>query len=281
MPFVKAKDGTEIYFKDWGAGQPLFFHHGWPLSADDWDTQMMFFLQHGYRVIAHDRRGHGRSTQTANGHDMDTYAADVFEVVKALDLKNAVHIGHSTGGGEVARYVAKFGKGRVAKAVLISSIPPMLIKGEKNPDGLPLAVFDQLRDGTGFHRAQFYQDITMPFYGFNRPGAKIVQGIRDNWWRQGMMGSAQAHYECVRVLSETDFFDDLKNIDVPVLVMHGLDDQICPFEASGAKSVKLVKNGTLKTYPGFPHGMPATQAETINADLLEFIKAEKGSGVTA
>jgi non-heme chloroperoxidase len=281
MPFVKAKDGTEIYFKDWGAGQPLFFHHGWPLSADDWDTQMMFFLQHGYRVIAHDRRGHGRSTQTANGHDMDTYAADVFEVVKELDLKNAVHIGHSTGGGEVARYVAKFGKGRVAKAVLISSIPPMLIKGEKNPDGLPLAVFDQLRDGTGFHRAQFYQDITMPFYGFNRPGAKIVQGIRDNWWRQGMMGSAQAHYECVRVLSETDFFDDLKNIDVPVLVMHGLDDQICPFEASGAKSVKLVKNGTLKTYPGFPHGMPATNAETINADLLEFIKAEKGAGVTA
>jgi non-heme chloroperoxidase len=281
MPFVKAKDGTEIYFKDWGAGQPLFFHHGWPLSADDWDAQMMYFVLRGYRVIAHDRRGHGRSTQTSNGHDMDTYAADAFEVVKALDLKNAVHIGHSTGGGEVARYVAKFGKGRVAKAVLISSIPPMLIKGEKNPDGLPKEVFDQLRDGTAYHRSQFYQDITMPFYGFNRPGAKIVQGIRDNWWRQGMMGSAQAHYECVRVLSETEFFDDLKSIDVPVLVMHGLDDQICPFEASGAKAIKLLKHGTLKTYPGFPHGMPATNADVINADLLEFIKTEKGEGVTA
>lgn len=281
MPFVKAKDGTEIYFKDWGAGQPLFFHHGWPLSADDWDSQMMFFVLRGYRVIAHDRRGHGRSTQTANGHDMDTYAADVFEIVKSLDLKNAVHIGHSTGGGEVARYVAKFGKGRVAKAVLISSVPPLLLKGEKNPDGLPKEVFDQLRDGAAYHRSQFYQDITMPFYGFNRPGAKVVQGIRDNWWRQGMMGSAQAHYECVRVLSETDFFDDLKSIDVPVLVMHGLDDQICPFEASGAHTIKLVKNGTLKTYPGFPHGMPTTHADVINADLLEFIKAEKREGATA
>ena len=272
MDTIKVKDGTQIYFKDWGSGQPLFFHHGWPLSADDWDTQMMFFLGKGYRVIAHDRRGHGRSTQTAKGHDMDTYAADVAEITKALDLKDAVHIGHSTGGGEVTRYVAKYGKGRVAKAVLISSIPPMLLKSDKNPDGLPMEVFDQLRNGTGFHRAQFYQDITMPFYGFNRPGATIVQGIRDNWWRQGMMGSAQAHYECVRVLSETDFFDDLKSIDVPVLVMHGLDDQICPFEASGAKAVKLLKHGTLKTYPGFPHGMPATNADQINADLLEFIK---------
>jgi non-heme chloroperoxidase len=271
MPTITTKDGTEIYYKDWGKGQPLFFHHGWPLSADDWDTQMMFFFQQGYRVIAHDRRGHGRSTQTANGHDMDTYAADVAEITKALDLKDAVHIGHSTGGGEVIRYVAKYGKGRVAKAVLISAIPPKLLKSKESPDGLPMEVFDQLRDGTGFHRAQFYQDITMPFYGFNRPGAKISQGIRDNWWRQGMMGSAQAHYECVRVLSETDFFEDLKSVDVPVLVMHGLDDQICPFEASGAKSVKLVKNGTLKTYPGFPHGMPATNAEQINADLLEFI----------
>jgi non-heme chloroperoxidase len=273
MDTIKVKDGTQIYFKDWGSGQPLVFHHGWPLSADDWDTQMMFFLGHGYRVIAHDRRGHGRSTQTAKGHDMDTYAADVAELTKALDLKDAVHIGHSTGGGEVTRYVAKYGNGRVAKAVLISSIPPMLLKSDKNPDGLPMEVFDQLRNGTGFHRAQFYEDITMPFYGFNRPGATIVQGIRDNWWRQGMMGSAQAHYECVRVLSETEFFDDLKSIDVPVLVMHGLDDQICPFEASGAKAVKLLKHGTLKTYPGFPHGMPATNAEQINADLLEFIKA--------
>ena len=218
MAFVTTKDGTEIYYKDWGKGQPLFFHHGWPLSADDWDTQMMFFLQHGYRVIAHDRRGHGRSTQTANGHDMDTYAADANAVVLALDLKDAVHIGHSTGGGEVIRYVAKFGKGRVAKAVLISSIPPKLLKSKENPAGLPLEVFDGLRNGTAYARSQFYQDITIPFYGFNRPGAKVSQGIRDNWWRQGMMGSAQAHYECVRVLSESDFFEDLKSVDVPVLV---------------------------------------------------------------
>ena len=273
MPSITSKDGTEIYYKDWGSGQPLFFHHGWPLSADDWDTQMMFFLGHGYRVIAHDRRGHGRSTQTAIGHDMDTYAADVAAVVKALDLKDAIHIGHSTGGGEVIRYVAKHGKGRVAKAVIISAIPPMLLQSEKNPDGLPMAVFDQLRDGTAYHRSQFYQDITMPFYGFNRPGAKISQGIRDNWWRQGMMGAAKAQYDCVKVLSESDFFDDLKSIDVPVLVMHGLDDQICPFESSGAKSVKLLKQGTLKTYPGFPHGMPTTNADEINRDLLAFFKA--------
>jgi non-heme chloroperoxidase len=280
MAFVTTKDGTEIYYKDWGKGQPLFFHHGWPLSADDWDTQMMFFLQHGYRVIAHDRRGHGRSTQTANGHDMDTYAADAHAVVQALDLKDAVHIGHSTGGGEVIRYVAKFGKGRVAKAVLISSIPPKLLKSKENPAGLPLEVFDGLRNGTAYARSQFYQDITIPFYGFNRPGTQVSQGIRDNWWRQGMMGSAQAHYECVRVLSESDFFEDLKGVDVPVLVQHGLDDQICPFEASGAIAIKLVKHGTLKTYPGFPHGMPTTHAEQINADLLEFIagKASAAAG---
>jgi len=280
MAFVTTKDGTEIYYKDWGKGQPLFFHHGWPLSADDWDTQMMFFLQHGYRVIAHDRRGHGRSTQTANGHDMDTYAADADAVVQALDLKDAVHIGHSTGGGEVIRYVAKFGKGRVAKAVLISSIPPKLLKSKENPAGLPLEVFDGLRNGTAYARSQFYQDITIPFYGFNRPGTQVSQGIRDNWWRQGMMGSAQAHYECVRVLSESDFFEDLKSVDVPVLVQHGLDDQICPFEASGAIAIKLVKHGTLKTYPGFPHGMPTTHAEQINADLLEFIagKASAAAG---
>jgi non-heme chloroperoxidase len=272
MDKITVKDGTQIFFKDWGAGQPIVFHHGWPLSADDWDAQMMFFLARGYRVIAHDRRGHGRSTQTTNGNDMDTYAADADELVTALGLTNAIHIGHSTGGGEVTRYVARHGKGRVAKAVLISSIPPMLLKSEKNPDGLPMEVFDQLRDGTGFHRAQFYQDITMPFYGFNRPGATISQGIRDNWWRQGMMGGIQAQYDCVKALSESDFFDDLKMIDVPVLVMHGLDDQICPFGASGAKSVKLLKHGALKTYPGFPHGMPATNAEQINADLLEFIE---------
>jgi non-heme chloroperoxidase len=281
MSTITVKDGTQIYYKDWGTGQPIVFYHGWPLSADDWDAQMMFFLGHGYRVIAHDRRGHGRSTQTANGNDMDTYAADVAELVKALDLKNAVHIGHSTGGGEVTRYVARHGKGRVAKAVLISSVPPLLLKSDKNPDGLPMEVFDQLRDGTANHRAQFYQDITMPFYGYNRPGAKISQGIRDNWWRQGMMGGIKAQYDCVKALSETDFFDDLKAIDVPVLVMHGLDDQICPFEASGAQSVKLVKHGTLKTYRGFPHGMPTTHAEQINADLLEFVKREAGAAAGA
>lgn len=281
MDTITVKDGTQIYYKDWGTGQPLFFHHGWPLSADDWDTQMMFFLEHGYRVIAHDRRGHGRSTQTATGNDMDTYAADVAELVKKLDLKNAIHIGHSTGGGEVTRYVARHGKGRVAKAVLISAVPPLLLKSDKNPDGLPMEVFDQLRDGTGYHRAQFYQDITMPFYGYNRPGAKISQGIRDNWWRQGMMGGIKAQYDCVKALSETDFFDDLKAIDVPVLIMHGLDDQICPFEASGAKSVKLVKHGTLKTYPGFPHGMPTTHADRINADLLEFVTASRVTDATA
>ncbi len=276
MDKIKVKDGTEIYYKDWGSGQPLVFHHGWPLSADDWDAQMMFFLERGYRVIAHDRRGHGRSTQTIKGHDMDTYAADAAELAEALDLRNAVHIGHSTGGGEVTRYIAKHGKGRVAKGVLISSIPPQLLKSDKNPKGLPLEVFDQLRDGTGNHRAQFYQDITMPFYGFNRPGAKVSQGIRDNWWRQGMMGGIKAQYDCIKVLSETAFFDDLKAIDVPVLVMHGEDDQICPFESSGAIAVKLLKYGTLKTYPGYPHGMPTTNADQINADLLEFIERRAG-----
>ncbi len=273
MNTITVKDGTEIFYKDWGTGQPLFFHHGWPLTADDWDTQMMFFLKQGYRVIAHDRRGHGRSTQTANGHDMDTYAADVAELVEKLDLRNSVHIGHSTGGGEVTRYVARHGNGRVAKAVLISAIPPLFMQTEKNPDGVPRAVVDGLRDGTANHRAQFYKDITLPFYGFNRPGAVISEGIRENWWRQGMMGSAIAHYECIRVLSETEFYDDLAMIDIPVLVMHGEDDQICPFPITGAKSVKLLKHGKLKTYPGYPHGMPTTHAPQINADLLEFIKS--------
>jgi non-heme chloroperoxidase len=273
MPMVTTKDGTEIYFKDWGTGKPIFFHHGWPLSADDWDTQMMFFLKKGYRVIAHDRRGHGRSTQTALGHDMDTYAADVAEVVAALDLKGAVHVGHSTGGGEVTRYVAKYGKGRVIKAVLISAIPPTFMQSERNPDGVPKEVVDGIRDGTAYHRSQFYKDITIPFYGYNRPGAVVSEGIRENWWRQGMMGGAIAHYECVRVLSETEFYDDLAVIDVPVLVMHGEDDQICPFPTTGARSVKLLKNGTLKSYPGFPHGMPTTHADVINADLLAFIQA--------
>ena len=241
MSTITVKDGTEIFYKDWGTGQPLVFHHGWPLSADDWDTQMMFFLGHGYRVIAHDRRGHGRSTQTVNGNDMDTYAADVDELVTALDLKNAVHIGHSTGGGEVIRYVAQHAKGRVAKAAIISAIPPVMVKSEKNPDGVPIEVFDGIREGTANHRAQFYQDITLPFYGYNRPGAKISQGIRDNWWRQGMMGGIKAHYDCIKVFSETEFYDDLKNIDVPVLVMHGEDDQIVPFANSGPKSAKLLQ----------------------------------------
>jgi non-heme chloroperoxidase len=233
---------------------------------------MMFFLDKGYRVIAHDRRGHGRSTQTANGHDMDTYAADVAELTKKLDLKGAVHIGHSTGGGEVVRYVAKHGSGRVAKAVLISAIPPALLKTATNPEGLPKEVFDGLRDGTGNHRSQFYKDITLPFYGFNRAGAVISEGVRENWWRQGMMGAIKAQYDCIKVLSETEFFDDLKVIDVPVLVMHGEDDQICPFSASGARTIKLLKHGSLKTYPGLPHGMPTTHADIINADLLAFLQ---------
>jgi non-heme chloroperoxidase len=241
---------------------------------------MMFFLARGYRVIAHDRRGHGRSTQTAKGHDMDTYAADVAEVTKALDLKDAIHIGHSTGGGEVARYVARYGKGRVAKAVLISAIPPTFMKSARNPEGVPKEVVDGIRDGTANHRSQFYKDITIPFYGYNRPGANVSEGIRENWWRQGMMGSAQAQYECIRVLSETEFFDDLKAIEVPVLVMHGEDDQICPFLTTGARSVKLLKQGTLKSYPGLPHGMPTTHADRINADLLEFITAGTAKSAT-
>jgi non-heme chloroperoxidase len=273
MDMFTVKDGTQIYYKDWGTGTPLFFHHGWPLSADDWDAQMMFFLDKGYRVIAHDRRGHGRSTQTSEGNDMDTYAADVAELVEKLDLKDAIHIGHSTGGGEVTRYVARYGKGRVAKAVLISSIPPTFMQSARNPDGVPKAVVDSLRDGTAYHRSQFYQDITMPFYGFNRPGAVVSEGIRENWWRQGMMGGIKAQWDCIKALSESEFFDDLAAIDVPVLVMHGEDDQICPFPTTGARSVKLLKHGTLKSYPGLPHGMPTTHADIINADLLEFIKA--------
>ncbi|HEV2696181.1 MAG TPA: alpha/beta hydrolase [Verrucomicrobiae bacterium] len=273
MSTITTKDGTQIFYKDWGTGQPLVFHHGWPLSADDWDAQMMFFLAHGYRVIAHDRRGHGRSTQTVNGNDMDTYAADVAELVKALDLKNTVHIGHSTGGGEVIRYVAKHGAGRVAKAVIISAIPPVMVKSSQNPDGVPMEVFDGIREGTANHRSQFYQDITLSFYGYNRPGAKISQGVRDNWWRQGMMGGIKAQYDCIKVFSETEFHADLQSITVPVLVMHGEDDQIVPFANSAPKSMKLLKHGTLKAYPGLPHGMPTTHAEQINKDLLSFIKS--------
>lgn len=274
MNKIIVKDGTEIYYKDWGTGQPIFFHHGWPLSGDDWDGQMMFFLNNGFRVIAHDRRGHGRSTQTADGHDMDTYAADVAELTQALDLKNAIHIGHSTGGGEVIRYVAKHGQGRVAKAVLISAVTPIMAQTPNNPEGIPISVFDEIRVGTATHRPQYFQDFTIPFYGYNREGAKISQGIRDNWWRQGMMGGIKAHYDCIKAFSETDFTEDLKSVDVPVLVMHGEDDQIVPFQLTGAKAVKLLKNGKLILYPGFPHGMPTTEAVTINADLLAFIKSK-------
>ncbi|PUZ25513.1 alpha/beta hydrolase [Chitinophaga parva] len=266
------KDGTEIYYKDWGTGQPIVFHHGWPLSSDDWDAQMMFFLQHGYRVIAHDRRGHGRSTQVSEGHDMETYISDAAQLYDHLGLQNAIHVGHSTGGGEVIAYTARYGKGKVAKAVLISAVTPLMLKTDKNTDGVPLAVFDDIRQGTGFNRAQFYQDLTIPFYGYNREGAKISQGVRDNWWRQGMMGSVKAHYDGIKAFSETDFTEDLKSVDIPVLVLHGEDDQIVPYANAAPKAVKLLKNGKLISYPGFPHGMPTTEAATINADILAFIK---------
>jgi non-heme chloroperoxidase len=281
MSTIKVKDGTEIYYKDWGNGQPIVFHHGWPLSGDDWDAQMMFFLDHGFRVIAHDRRGHGRSSQTANGHNMDTYAADVFELMTALDVKNAIHVGHSTGGGEVTRYVAKYGKDRVAKAVLISAVTPIMVKTATNPDGIPLPVFDEIRLNTATKRQQSFMDFTIPFYGYNREGAKISQAVRDNWWRQAMMGSIKAHYDCIKAFSETDFTEDLKRIDVPVLVLHGEDDQIVPFELTGARTVKLLKNGKLISYPGFPHGMPTTEAATINQDILAFIQADKKEVVAA
>ncbi|WP_221391245.1 alpha/beta fold hydrolase [Dyadobacter sp. NIV53] len=273
MPKITVKDGTEIYYKDWGTGQPLVFHHGWPLSGDDWDGQMMFFLSQGYRVIAHDRRGHGRSSQVDGGHDMDTYASDVAELTQALDLKDAIHIGHSTGGGEAIHYAAKFGQGRVAKVVLISAVTPLMVQTENNPEGVPLSIFDEIRVGTATKRAQYFQDFTIPFYGYNREGATISQGIRDNWWRQGMMGSVKAHHDGIKAFSETDFTEDLKSVDFPVLVLHGEDDQIVPFPISGAKAIKLLKNGKLISYPGFPHGMPATEAETINNDLLAFIKS--------
>ena len=278
MPTITTKDGTQIYYKDWGKGQPIVFSHGWPLTADDWDGQMLFFGQQGYRVIAHDRRGHGRSTQTWDGNDMNTYADDLAALTEKLDLKDAIHVGHSTGGGEVARYIGRHGTRRVAMAVLISSVPPLMVKTDKNPGGLPLSVFDGFRAEVAKNRAQFYKDITLPFYGYNRPGAKISEGICEHWWLQGMMGGVKAHYDCIKAFSETDFTEDLKKFDVPTLILHGDDDQIVPIGASALMSAKIVKNATLKVYPGFPHGMPTTNADQINADLLEFVgKAQKRS----
>ena len=273
MPTITTKDGVHIFYKDWGSGQPIVFSHGWPLSADDWDVQMMFFLNHGYRVIAHDRRGHGRSSQVADGHDMDHYADDLAAVVSHLDLHDAIHVGHSTGGGEVAHYLARHGEARAAKAALISAVPPLMLKTAANPNGLPKEVFDGLQAQLAANRSQFYLDLpTGPFYGFNRLGAKVVEGAIHNWWRQGMMGGAKAHYDGVVAFSQTDFTEDLKKISIPVLVMHSEDDQIVPYVAAGPLSAKLLKNGTLKTYKDFPHGMITTQAETINADLLAFLK---------
>ena len=275
MPTITVKDGTQIFYKDWGSGQPIVFSHGWPLSADDWDGQMLFFGQRGYRVIAHDRRGHGRSTQTWDGNEMNTYSDDLAALTEKLDLKNAIHIGHSTGGGEVARYIGRHGSKRVAMAVLISSVPPLMVKTEKNPAGAPLSVFNDLRAQLAANRPQFYRDITLPFYGYNRPGAKISEGIREHWWLQGMLGGMKAHYDCIKAFSETDFTEDLKKFDVPTLILHGDDDQIVPIQASALQSVKLVKNATLKVYPGFPHGMPATNADQINADLLAFLQQSR------
>jgi non-heme chloroperoxidase len=274
MATITVKDGSQIFYKDWGSGQPIVFSHGWPLTADDWDGQMLFFGQRGYRVIAHDRRGHGRSSQTWGGNEMDTYADDLAELFQALDLRNAVMIGHSTGGGEVARYLGRHGTSRVAKAVLMSAVPPLMLKTAKNPAGTPIEVFDGLRAALTKDRPQFYRDITLPFYGYNRPGAKVSEGIREHWWLQGMMGGIKAHYDCIKAFSETDFTEDLKSIDVPVLVMHGDDDQIVPIGAAGLLSAKILKNATLKVYPGFPHGMAATNGDQINADLLAFLMGD-------
>src|ERR1700756_3442659 len=274
MSTITVKDGTTIFYKDWGSGQPIVFSHGWPLSADDWDTEMLFFLKHGYRVIAHDRRGHGRSTQTGSGHDMDHYADDLAALTAHLDLKAAIHVGHSTGGGEVVHYLARHGESRVAKAAIISAVPPLMVKTASNPSGLPKEVFDGLQAQLAANRSQFYRDVAAgPFYGYNRPSAKVSEAVIQNWWRQGMMGGAKAHYDGIVAFSQTDFTEDLKQITVPVLVMHSEDDQIVPYVAAGPLSAKLLKHVTLKTYSGFPHGMPTTQAETINADLLAFIKS--------
>jgi non-heme chloroperoxidase len=276
MPILTTSDGVQIFYKDWGPkdAQPVVFHHGWPLCSDDWDNQLMFFLQQGYRVVAHDRRGHGRSAQTDTGNEMDTYAADVIALAKALELKNAIHVGHSTGGGEVAHYVARAEAGRVARAVLIGAVPPIMLKTEANPGGLPMEVFDGFRAALAANRAEFYRAVPSgPFYGFNRPGAKVLEGVIGNWWRQGMIGGIKAQYDCIKAFSETDFTEDLKKIDVPTLILHGDDDQIVPIADSALLSAKLVKNAELKVYPGLPHGMATTHAELINADLLEFFKS--------
>jgi non-heme chloroperoxidase len=273
MPTITTKDGVTIFYKDWGTGQPIVFSHGWPLSADDWDNQMMFFLNHGYRVIAHDRRGHGRSSQPGTGHDMDHYSDDLAALTAHLDLKNAIHVGHSTGGGEVTRYIGRHGESRVAKAALISAVPPLMVKTPANPAGTPKEVFDGFQKTLAANRAQFYMDLPIgPFYGYNRPGAKPSQGVIQNWWRQGMMGGIKAHYDGIVAFSQTDFTEDLKKFTVPTLVMHSEDDQIVPYVAAGPLSAKLVKGAILKTYKNFPHGMPTTEADTINADLLAFIK---------
>lgn len=275
MGYVTTADGVELFYKDWGPkeAQPIVFHHGWPLSSDDWDAQMLFFLNQGYRVVAHDRRGHGRSSQVSGGHDMDHYAADAAAVAEHLNLRHAVHIGHSTGGGEVAHYVARHGKGRVAKAVLMSAVPPIMVRSAANPGGTPIEVFDGFRAALAANRSQFFLDVPAgPFYGFNRPNAAVSQGMIQNWWRQGMMGSAKAHYDGIKAFSETDQTEDLKLIDVPTLVMHGDDDQVVPIDAAARLSIKLLKNGKLKVYPGYPHGMLTTHADVINADLLAFIR---------
>jgi len=278
MSFITTRDGTEIFYKDWGPkdAQPIVFHHGWPLSADDWDNQMMAFLGQGFRVIAHDRRGHGRSTQTDTGNDMDTYAEDLKQLAAKLDLRNAIHVGHSTGGGEVAHYVARAEPGRVAKAVLIGAVPPIMVKSESNPGGTPIEAFDGYRAALIANRAQLYADIASgPFYGFNRIGVQPIQGVIDNWWRQGMMGGIKAHYDCVKAFSETDFTEDLKAIDIPVLLLHGDDDQVVPIADSALLGINLLKHGQLKVYPGYPHGMATTHADDINRDVLAFIRGEK------
>jgi non-heme chloroperoxidase len=274
MGMITTTDGTEIFYKDWGTGQPIVFSHGWPLSADEWDTQMLFFIRHGYRVIAHDRRGHGRSTQTSDGHDMDHYADDLAALTAHLDLHDAVHVGHSTGGGEVVHYLARHGQSQVAKAAIASAVPPLMVQTDANPGGLPKQVFDDLQAQLAANRSEFYRSLASgPFYGFNRPGVQPSEAIIHNWWRQSMMGGAKAHYDGIVAFSQTDFTDDLREISVPVLVMHGDDDQIVPYADSAPLSVQLLKSATLKTYQGFPHGMPTTKADTINADLLAFIQS--------